>query len=121
MSVTEEFVRDWLKKADNDLKAAQLLLDAPEAPVDTICFHAQQAAEKVLKGLLTARSIEFPKTHSLLLLLDLLGDDEWSHSDPGSTVSRPMPSNSAILGTTWSLVGWKQRRWLPLLWKCSTG
>lgn len=36
------------------------------------CFHAQQAAEKYLKATLTWHQIEFPKTHSIRQVLDLL-------------------------------------------------
>ena len=40
-------------------------------PCDTICFHAQQCAEKYLKGFLTFHEIDFPKTHSLEELVRL--------------------------------------------------
>jgi len=43
----------WIKKAENDLVAAEHLLTArPHTPYDTICFHAQQCAEKYLKAFL---------------------------------------------------------------------
>ncbi len=56
--------RTWFAKAENDLAATRqiMLMEAP--PTDTICFHAQQCAEKYLKGLLTYHSIDFPRTHS---------------------------------------------------------
>ncbi len=39
-------IREWLEKADNDLKAAtQILTLKAEAPTDTVCFHAQHKAE----------------------------------------------------------------------------
>ena len=38
-------------------------------PFDTVCFHAQQCAEKCLKALLVSRSVDFPKTHDLRLLM----------------------------------------------------
>jgi len=41
-------------------------------PFDTICFHAQQCAEKYLKALLVYESVEFPKTHDLRALLQLV-------------------------------------------------
>ena len=61
----------WFAKAENDLAAAHqiMLMDSP--PTDTVCFHAQQCAEKYLKGLLTYHQIDFPKTHSLEDLLEL--------------------------------------------------
>jgi len=74
MTATEEFILDWLKKAEHDLKAAQVLLAAEEDLYDSICFHAQQLAEKAIKALFTAKNIEFPKTHNLLLLSNLLLD-----------------------------------------------
>jgi HEPN domain-containing protein len=59
-------VRGWIEKAENDLKTAILTLRAgEECPADTVGFHAQQCAEKYLKALLSARGIDFPKTHDL--------------------------------------------------------
>lgn len=37
-----------------------------------IAFHSQQAAEKLLKGLLTMHQVNFPKTHNLGEPLDLV-------------------------------------------------
>ena len=64
-----ELVREWLAKADEDIHAARILLAGVGASPAIICFHAQQATEKALKGLLTWRQIAFPKTHSILQLL----------------------------------------------------
>ena len=36
-----------------------------DGPYDTACFHAQQAVEKYLKGLLAVRGQPFPSTHNL--------------------------------------------------------
>jgi HEPN domain-containing protein len=36
-----------------------------------VCFHCQQCAEKYLKALLVFRGIAFPRTHDLVLLLNL--------------------------------------------------
>ncbi len=67
-------VKAWFKKAENDLINAEntIKMDAP--PTDTICFHAQQCAEKYLKGFLTFHQIDFPKTHSLEDLVFLCKD-----------------------------------------------
>jgi HEPN domain-containing protein len=36
-------IREWLTKADNDLKnAAHTLTLGKDCPTDTVCFHAQQ-------------------------------------------------------------------------------
>jgi HEPN domain-containing protein len=59
-------VREWVEKAENDLKnAAHTLLMNEDCPTDTVCYHAQQCAEKYLKALLVANNIPFPKTHDL--------------------------------------------------------
>ncbi len=42
---------------------------------ETLCFHAQQAVEKSLKAVLIANTIEFPRTHNLEVLFDLLPQD----------------------------------------------
>lgn len=39
--------RDWLRKADGDWTAARLLLEGG-GPAWTVCFHAQQEAERLL-------------------------------------------------------------------------
>ncbi len=41
--------------------------------LNAIGFHAQQAAEKVLKAFLVRHQLEFPKTHNIGELLDLVG------------------------------------------------
>ncbi len=58
-------VRAWIKKAENDLINAENTIKMESPPTDTICFHAQQCAEKYLKGFLTFHELDFPKTHSL--------------------------------------------------------
>jgi HEPN domain-containing protein len=56
--------RGWFLKAESDLSAARRVLDG-EGPFDTACFHAQQAAEKLLKGLRAFHDQPFPRTHNL--------------------------------------------------------
>lgn len=67
--VTSEIVRQWLHKAENDLTNIRNNLAAKEVPTDTICFHAQQAIEKVLKAVLVAHGQNVSKTHDLVRLL----------------------------------------------------
>jgi len=40
--------------------------------LEDLCFNAQQAAEKALKAVCIHHNIDFPKTHSLVRLIDLL-------------------------------------------------
>lgn len=59
-------VREWVLKAEGDLLTATHTLKlGRRCPTDTVCFHAQQCAEKYLKALLVLRGFDFPKTHDL--------------------------------------------------------
>jgi HEPN domain-containing protein len=57
------------RKAESDLLTITNNFAAENIPVDSCCFHAQQAAEKHLKAYLTTHEIAFPKTHQLELLV----------------------------------------------------
>lgn len=46
-------ISNWLKKAEHDLGMAKLALENGTEFTDSICFHCQQYAEKMLKGYLT--------------------------------------------------------------------
>lgn len=68
-------VREWVEKAEGDLENARLVLRAGKrCPSETVCFHAQQCAEKYLKAYLTFRNLEFSKTHSIQKLFSLMPD-----------------------------------------------
>lgn len=54
----------WFRKADSDLSDARRTVSS-EGPFDTACYHAQQAAEKYLKGYLAWREQAIPRTHDL--------------------------------------------------------
>ena len=45
-------VRAWVQRAEHDLLNIENNLVAARVPWDTVCFHAQQSAEKYLKALL---------------------------------------------------------------------
>lgn len=61
-------VRGWLSKAGKDLAAAEYETKADPPFAEDILFHAQQAAEKSLKGFLSWHRIPFRKTHNLVEL-----------------------------------------------------
>lgn len=62
----------WIQKAESDLRTASHTLTLTEdCPYGSVCFHAQQGAEKYLKALLVARGVRFPKTHDSVLLAKL--------------------------------------------------
>ncbi len=57
--------------AERDLRVAQVILAGDLSAFEAASFHAQQAVEKVLKGLLTRHQVEFRRTHDLGELLQL--------------------------------------------------
>ncbi len=67
-----ELVREWMAKAELDYRAAERLAHDEDPIRPIIAFHCQQAAEKYLKALLVRLGIEFPRTHNIGELLDLL-------------------------------------------------
>ena len=67
-----EVLHLWLQRARSDLALGKAALQTPGVLPEDACFHAQQCAEKALKGLLSDRGIPFPRTHVLEVLLDLL-------------------------------------------------
>lgn len=64
----------WMDYAKNDLRMAE---DGVKRGyrLESLCFHAQQAAEKALKAVLVQRHIPFPKSHDLERLMGLLPID----------------------------------------------
>ena len=58
-------VRAWFAKAAQDLRSAEVDLAASPPIIEDALFHCQQAAEKAMKGFLTAHDRPFQKTHDL--------------------------------------------------------
>ncbi len=63
---------DWLRHAESDVRLARLGRQDPDVLPNQMAFHAQQAAEKALKGVLVGSGVEFPKTHHLEELIQLV-------------------------------------------------
>lgn len=61
---------DWLRFAENDLKAARMLLVVDEGLLSSVFYHVQQSVEKALKGYLLSRKIPIQKTHDLVKLVE---------------------------------------------------
>lgn len=64
---TREYTRLWVDKANSDLQNAEIILAAPTQapPLDTVCFHCQQAVEKYIKAFLVFHGKQFPFSHNL--------------------------------------------------------
>lgn len=71
--VRRESVKKWVAKAGEDLETAFNLLNQNWPFRGIVAFHAQQAVEKYLKAFLMRHEIEFPKTHDIGVLLELVG------------------------------------------------
>ena len=63
-----------VKKAAEDEDLLAETLSSTRVSDEIFGFHCQQAAEKLLKALLSQASIGYSRTHNLRLLMDLLAD-----------------------------------------------
>ncbi|MDR1523443.1 MAG: HEPN domain-containing protein [Endomicrobium sp.] len=69
----KNIIKDWLKFADDDIKAANSILKDNEygdgyINTGAVVFHCQQAIEKYFKGFLIENGWELQKTHNLNFL-----------------------------------------------------
>lgn len=77
-----EKAKQWLKIAEEDLSLAQHAFSmSSNVPYRLIGFHAQQCVEKCLKAFLVVQRIDFPYTHDVEKLLNLIPDNELNKSD----------------------------------------
>lgn len=65
----EKELLEWIKIADEDLKAALFLMKMNPKPLEIICFHCQQSAEKCLKAFLVKNEIVVLKTHNMEMII----------------------------------------------------
>ena len=61
----------WLNRAYSNLRLAEKGR-TQGVMLEDLCFNAQQAAEKALKAVCLFKELDFPKTHSLVRLMDIL-------------------------------------------------
>jgi len=73
-----EYIRDWFQKARSDLKIARDEMATPDPATDAVCFHFQQAVEKMLKTWLIWRDIQFRPVHNIEVLLKQCEEDTQS-------------------------------------------
>lgn len=67
-----DYAAALLSKARDDAYVVRSMCADHAAPDWVIGFHAQQAVEKAIKSVLTKHLIEFPRTHNLTMLVELL-------------------------------------------------
>lgn len=71
MKDKSDLVKGLIRKAESDLVNAEMCLSTKQS-LDTVCFHAQQGAEKYIKAYLTAREADYPYIHNLITWKSLL-------------------------------------------------
>jgi HEPN domain-containing protein len=77
-----EIINEWLEIAYQDYSSAKFLYDnmIPK-PLEIICDHCQQAAEKSLKAYLCAIGVDIPKTHEVKRLCDMCAETDTTFSE----------------------------------------
>ena len=74
-----EYIKQYeilIKKAKDDYNTAKIVFEnIKDINIDIALFHLQQAVEKSLKAVLIYNKIEFPKTHKLDILIDILAEN----------------------------------------------
>lgn len=69
----EPMVRQFVDKAEKDLLAATILAGEDDL-ANVVCFHCQQAVEKMLKGIIAKKANETPpRIHNLMQLASRAG------------------------------------------------
>jgi HEPN domain-containing protein len=66
---------EWIYYADQDLMSARSLFK--DRIFTHVCFHAQQAVEKMMKAMLVKNDEPYPKSHDLNRLNSLIGRPIW--------------------------------------------
>ncbi|MCL2019506.1 MAG: HEPN domain-containing protein [Oscillospiraceae bacterium] len=75
-------IMEWKRLADMDLVTAKHMFETYRPiPVEIVCFHSQQAAEKMLKCFLVFHETEPPKIHDLRELIEICIEFEDKFND----------------------------------------
>lgn len=64
----KDIANEWFAYGKNDLNSAEFLLNMKPCPLEIICYHCQQSAEKYLKGYIALNGGEIIRTHDLTIL-----------------------------------------------------
>ena len=63
--------KEWVAFAKQDLDSAVYLKKMVPLPIEIICYHCHQCAEKMLKALLFKIHYRVPRTHDLMVLYNI--------------------------------------------------
>jgi HEPN domain-containing protein len=104
------------RKAAQDLAVLDRLLDDAAIHDETLGYHAQQAAEKLIKALLALHGHDYPRSHNIGLLLDLLASNGIDLPDRFEGVQTLTPFGTVFRYDDLPLEDTPDRRsWPPLL------
>lgn len=78
---TVDFIKQWQEKANEDLLVVERLTDSEIIATSSVCFHCQQAVEKLLKAFLIANGVDVKKTHNIEFLLSECSDIDKDFTD----------------------------------------
>jgi len=68
--MTTNYVKSWFTHGDEDLVLVKIILEKEIGSTNLACFHAQQAAEKYLKGFLAHHDLHIRKIHDLEIIIE---------------------------------------------------
>lgn len=85
-----------LGKARDDGYVVRCMSGDSAAPDWIIGFHAQQAVEKAIKSVLTRHEVEFPRTHNLSMLIELLRQHDIAVPPDAEDLARLTPFGVAL-------------------------
>ncbi|MCL2342460.1 MAG: HEPN domain-containing protein [Firmicutes bacterium] len=72
-----EYSIEWFQFADSDLAAAEYLQGMHPQPMEIICYHCQQSAEKYLKGYLIFKdTVAPPRIHNIDTLCEMCSEHD---------------------------------------------
>ena len=91
MNRSDELARALMGRARDDQFALAQLAANPRSPVRVLGFHAQQAVEKAIKAVLAGRSVDFPYTHDLERLMELVADSRFPIPPDGDALTALTP------------------------------
>lgn len=64
----DKIYEEWFEFAKRELESAKFLINMYPNPIEIICYHCEQSAEKYLKGYLIKYGNNAERTYDLVLL-----------------------------------------------------
>lgn len=86
-----DHARGLLARARDDFFVVRRLAGEADAPGWVLGFHAEQAVEKALKAVLSSAGIAYPRTHNLVMLVELLRQAQQSLPPDAADLGQLVP------------------------------